>query len=70
MFKNEQIESNERRLIRIRGVLLRTGLGRSSLYAAMRAGTFPRGVAIGARAKAWNSLDIDAWVSARIKGAA
>ena len=40
-----------------------TGLSRSSIYAKIAEGTFPRPVQIGARAVAWRSSDIRAWMA-------
>jgi prophage regulatory protein len=56
------------RLIRLSEVLLRTGLGRSTLYASMDAGTFPRNVQLSAdgRARGWVESEIDEWVASRI----
>ena len=68
--KTEQFESNERRFLKVRAVLVRTGLGRSSLYSAMKAGTFPQSILIGTRSRAWDSVAVDAWMASRIKGAA
>lgn len=42
-----------------------TGLGRSTLYAAIRRGEFPPPVKIGARAVAWRSDDIENWLKSR-----
>lgn len=39
-----------------------TGLSRSSIYAKIAEGTFPRPVQIGARAVAWRASDIRAWM--------
>ena len=43
----------------------RTGLGKTSVYAMMRTGEFPRPVAISERAVAWKSDDIDNWINSR-----
>jgi len=43
-----------------------TGLGRSSLYNGVAAGTFPSPVAIGTRSVAWVSDEVDAWIESRI----
>lgn len=43
-----------------------TGLSRSAIYAAMRAGTFPEPVRIGKSAVAWRSSDIEAWQASRL----
>ena len=42
-----------------------TGLSRSSLYAMMDAGEFPRPVRIGKRAVAWPQSVIEAWLAER-----
>ncbi|MBX9605273.1 MAG: AlpA family phage regulatory protein [Gammaproteobacteria bacterium] len=43
-----------------------TGLSRSAIYAAMRAGTFPSPVRIGKSAVAWRACEIEDWQAARI----
>lgn len=53
-------------LLRLPEVRARVGLGRSAIYAAMAAGTFPRAVRLGAKCCAWPSTEIDAWIAARI----
>ena len=53
-------------LLRLPVVRARTGLSRSSIYARVAAGTFPRPIAIGPRAVAWPSDAIDAWIDERI----
>ena len=57
-----------RRLLRLPEVLKRTGLGRSALYALMKAGTFPRPLRIGARAVAWLEDEVDEWIRKRPRG--
>ncbi|AAV97122.1 AlpA family phage regulatory protein [Ruegeria pomeroyi] len=42
-----------------------TGLSRSSIYAMMDAGDFPRPVRIGKRAVAWPQSAIEAWLANR-----
>lgn len=54
-------------LLRLPVVRARTGLSRSSIYARVAAGTFPRPIAIGPRAVAWPSDAIDAWIGERIR---
>lgn len=56
-------------ILRLPQVQLRTGLSRSSIYNAVKAGTFPDRVALGARAVGWDSLAVDAWVAERIGAA-
>lgn len=40
----------------------------SSVYNAIRAGTFTTGVAIGQRAKGWPDYEVDAILAARVAG--
>ena len=42
-----------------------TGLSRSSIYAMMATGDFPRQKKIGRRAVAWLKEEIEAWVLSR-----
>jgi prophage regulatory protein len=44
----------------------RTGLGRSSLYAAIKRGDFPVPVKIGARAVGFIAQEVDAWIAAKV----
>lgn len=53
------------KLIRLPAVEALTGFKRSSIYAAMRAGTFPGSVRLGARAVAWREAQVLEWCAAR-----
>jgi len=53
-------------ILRLPAVIKRTGLSRSSIYAAMQNGDFPSRISLGARAVGWLSDDIDKWVQSRI----
>ncbi|HEY8606311.1 MAG TPA: AlpA family transcriptional regulator [Noviherbaspirillum sp.] len=53
-------------ILRLPEVKARTGLSRSSIYNAIKAGTFPAHVSLGARAVGWVSTEIDEWIAARI----
>ncbi len=55
------------RLLRLSDVRFLTGLGRSSIYAAMAEGTFPGAVNVTGYAVAWRESEIDAWIAARTK---
>ena len=50
------------RLIRIREVQHRVGLGRSTIYRWMAEGKFPKAVRLGSHAVAWNEVDIENWI--------
>jgi prophage regulatory protein len=50
------------RILRIKTVLERTGLSRSTLYRKIEAGTFPRQIAISTRCTGWRQSAIEAWL--------
>ena len=54
------------KLLKLRTVKDWTGLSRSTIYAMMKNGDFPKSISIGARAIAWSDADIQAWVDTRI----
>ena len=53
-------------LERLPQVKARTGLSRSELYRRMAAGDFPAPIKLGERASAWNAVEVDSWITARI----
>jgi prophage regulatory protein len=53
-------------LIRLKQVLARTGMSRSTIYSYMRDGRFPEPVSISARCVAWVEAEVDLWISDRI----
>ncbi len=54
-------------LLKLHQVKARVAKSRSSIYSAVKDGTFPKPVQIGSRAVAWASDQIDAWIDNRIK---
>ena len=72
-----EIQSPQKRLIRLPEVMNRTGYGRTSIYRKMEEGTFPRSVKLGgppidpnvfdSRAVAWIEDEVDQWVESRIE---
>ncbi len=50
------------RILRLKGVLERTGLTRSTLYRKMHLGTFPRQLRISVRCAGWRESDVEAWL--------
>lgn len=60
-----QQQPRPRRLIRLPEVLVRTGIGRTSWLVAVRAGSAPAPVRIGARAVAWDEAAIEQWIASR-----
>lgn len=53
------------RILRLGDVKLRTGLSRSSIYAYMKAGTFPQHISLSERCVGWYEHEVDAWVASR-----
>ncbi len=53
------------RILRRREVEARTGLSRSTLYAQMAEGTFPRPLRLGKRAVGWPDSAITQWLESR-----
>lgn len=53
---------NPSRILRLKAVLERTGLSRSTLYRKMQLGTFPKQLRISARCAGWRDSDVEAWL--------
>jgi prophage regulatory protein len=53
------------RILRRPEIEARTGLSRSTIYAWMASGEFPKPVALGARLVGWRETDIQEWMAAR-----
>ena len=51
------------RLLRLKAVIDRTGLSRSTIYRKIGEGTFPRQIQIAARSSGWRESAIDEWFS-------
>jgi len=54
------------KILRRHDVQDRTGLSRSTIYAMMTTGAFPRPMRLGLRAVGWAESEIDAWLEARM----
>lgn len=53
-------------ILRLPEVITKTGRSRSTLYADIEAGRFPKPVKLGARAIGFVADEVDAWIAARI----
>jgi prophage regulatory protein len=49
-------------LLRLPEVLVRTGMGRTMVYDAIKAGKFPAPIRLGRRCVAWPSDAVEQWV--------
>lgn len=57
-------------LLRIQSVMARTGLNsKSSIYAAIAKGTFPKPIKLGVRSVAWTETSINDFIAERIQAA-
>jgi prophage regulatory protein len=57
--------SSKKAFLRLSAVIDRTGLGRTSIYRGIAAGTFPAPVRLGPRAVGWPEDAIDRWAESR-----
>ena len=55
--------SNLERIIRLKTVLARTGLSRSTVYRKIAEGTFPAQIRISVNGAGWRESDINCWVA-------
>ncbi len=60
------MNSESETLLRLPVVLQRTGLSRSSLYAAIGSGAFPKPIALSERCRAWPASVVSEWIARRI----
>lgn len=58
------------RLLRRPAVEAVTGLSRSTIYAMMAEGEFPKPIRLGKRAVGWRKADIAAWLESRAQDVA
>lgn len=54
------------KIMRLKGVMAQTGLGRSSIYKFMSEGAFPESISLGARSVGWLEQDVEDWIKGRI----
>lgn len=55
------------RFLKIKEVMTKTALSRSSIYRKMNEGSFPKPVPIGERAVAWIDSDVEEWMKECVK---
>lgn len=63
---NDASDRRSTRLLRLKEVQHRVGLGRSTIYRWMDEGKFPRSHSIGDYAARWLESDIDDWILAKL----
>jgi prophage regulatory protein len=55
------------KFMRLTDVKACVGLGRSTIYARIAQGTFPKPIFLGERAVGWLESDVTAWIDERVK---
>lgn len=60
-------DNDELRVIRLKELMRRLGLSRSSIYALIQKGLLKRPIALGARSVGWLEQDLQDFLVARIK---
>lgn len=55
------------RILRLRQVIARTGLSRSTIYDQISNDKFPKQVSLGPKSVGWIEKEIEAWIAARIE---
>lgn len=53
-------------ILRRKQVQARTGLSRSTIYAFIKAGAFPKSVPLGPRAVGWLESEVSNWIAERL----
>jgi prophage regulatory protein len=53
------------KILRLKTVQDWTGLSRSTIYAMLKAGNFPKSVKLGLRSVGWFEADIQSWINSR-----
>jgi prophage regulatory protein len=59
----EDLMSDLDRIIRLKAVLARTGLSRSTIYRKIREGSFPAQVAISVHGAGWHESAVNRWIA-------
>lgn len=63
---SHQLSNEIERILRLPEVKQITGLGRSTIYARVNTGDFPKPFNISARSVGWSSSSIQQWIASRI----
>lgn len=56
------------RILRLPEVIRKTGLGSSTIYRRIAAGTFPKPKELGTNSVGWKLSDVDRWIAALPSG--
>ncbi|MEI7181926.1 MULTISPECIES: AlpA family transcriptional regulator [Pectobacterium] len=67
MNAENKTQLSERRILRRPEVEAKTGFKRAHIYNLMKEGRFPKPIRLGVRAVGWDSVEIDRWITDRLK---
>lgn len=62
-----ETQQQPRQFLRLKQVEAKTGYKRSTLYLKITRNEFPKPISLGARAVAWDSCAVDAWMDSRVQ---
>lgn len=69
LYPNKEVDMDtSNRILRLPEVMEKTGVRRSSVYAWMKDGSFPKQIKMGMRASGWIEREIDEWIERRASG--
>lgn len=55
------------RILRLKDVIEKTGLARSTIYKYLDAGTFPKPIPLGGRSVGWVDSEVHEWIAEKIE---
>lgn len=55
------------KILRLRDVKSQTGLSRSSIYAFIQKGEFPKPIKLGPKASGWLAEEVQEWINNKLK---
>jgi prophage regulatory protein len=67
--RNKSMNNLQRKLLRLPQVKASTGLSKSTIYARIAEGTFPKQIPLGPRLVVWVESDIQNWIAVQVSAA-
>jgi len=64
---NAPAAPTEHRILRRAEVEAKTGFKRAHIYSLVKEGKFPKPLRLGVRAVGWDSVEVDQWITDRLK---
>jgi prophage regulatory protein len=64
---NASAAPTEHRILRRAEVEAKTGFKRAHIYSLVKEGKFPKPLRLGVRAVGWDSVEVDQWITDRLK---